>query len=85
MHTIICNNAGAVITVTLPTPVGRLGRIYIIKRDLGSTGTVAITAGGAQIQAINGTFAATTTLAALGAYGQHVQFQSDNINWHRIS
>jgi hypothetical protein len=83
-YTINCNNVAA-ITVTLPTPVGIIGRIYIVKRDFGSVGSVSITPVAGQIQGLNGTFLSTTTLQALGNYGQSAHFQSDGINWHRIN
>ena len=84
MYTINCNNAAANITITLPTPVGITGRIYVVKRDQASTGTVSITPTAGNIQALAGTFGSTTSLAALGGYGQSATFQSDGINWHRI-
>jgi hypothetical protein len=85
MYTINCNNLAVAITITLPSPVGITGRIYIVKRDFGSTGTVSVTPTAGQIEGLNGTFLATTTLQALGIYGQSAHFQSDGINWHRIN
>ncbi|MDZ7876071.1 MAG: hypothetical protein U5L45_00290 [Saprospiraceae bacterium] len=80
-YTINCNNAATAITVTLPSAVNIRGRIYIIKRDQGSTGTVTINSSGGTIQATSGTFGTTTTLTALNTAGM---YQSDGINWHRI-
>jgi hypothetical protein len=85
MYTINCGNAATAIAVTLPSPVGITGRIYIIKRDQGSTGTVTIVPAAGLIQSLAGTFGANTTLAALGSYGQSAMFQSDGGNWHRIN
>jgi hypothetical protein len=85
MYTINCNNLAVGITITLPTPVGISGRIYIVKRDFGSTGSVSVTPTAGQIEGLNGTFLATTTLQALGIYGQVAHFQSDGVNWHRIN
>jgi hypothetical protein len=85
MYTINCQNTATAITVTLPTPVGIAGRIYIIKRDQGSTGAVTILPGAGLIQSLAGTFGANTTLAALGSYGQNVMLQSNGTNWHRIN
>jgi hypothetical protein len=84
MYTINTNNVATAITVTLPTPVGITNRIYVVKRDQGSVGVVTIATATGQVQSIAGTFAATTTLAALGVYGQSLMFQSDGINWHLI-
>jgi hypothetical protein len=84
-YTINCQNGAAAITIALPTPVGITGRIYIVKRDAGSTGAVTILPGAGQIQSISGAFGANTTLAALGIYGQSLMFQSDGTNWHRIN
>lgn len=84
-HTIACGNGITAITVTFPNANTCSGRIYIVKRDAASTGAVTINGGGSQIQAVNGVFGATTTLAALGNYGQHKHFQSDGISWHFIN
>mgnify|MGYP003442264193 CR=1 FL=1 len=48
-------------------------------------GTITITPTAGQIQALNGTLGATTSITALGNYGQHVWFQSDGTNWVRIN
>lgn len=80
-----CNNGATNITLTLPAPTTCRGRIYMVHRNAGSTGTVTINPGGGQIQALAGTLGATTTISALGSYGQHVWFQSDGTNWLRIN
>jgi hypothetical protein len=85
MHTINCNNAGTAITVTLPTPASITGRIYRIKRDVSSTGTVTVGTAAGQVQAFAGTFAATTTLGALGSTSKCLVYQSDGTNWHLIN
>ena len=84
VHTaIVCNNGAANITITLPTASTCRGRIYMISRGAGSTGSVTITPTGSQVQELAGTLGATTTLSALGAYGQHVIFQSNGTAWYR--
>lgn len=85
MHTVSVNNAAANVTITLPTPAGVGGRIYVIKRDTGSIGAVTVATAAGTVQALSGTFGATTTLSAAGLYGQHVHFQSDGVKWHRIN
>jgi len=80
-----CNNGATNITLTLPAPTTCRGRIYMVHRNAGSTGTVTINPGGGQIQELAGTLGATTTISALGSYGQHVWFQSDGTNWLRIN
>jgi hypothetical protein len=80
-----CNNGATAVTITLPAAASNGGRAYIIKRFSGSTGTVTINSTGGNVQSTAGTFAATTTLAALGTYGQHQQFMSDGSVWNRIN
>ena len=74
------------ITITLPNPVGITGRIYVVKRDQGSTANVNVTtAGGALVQNTVGSFVTTYNLAALGSYGQSAMLISDGSNWHRLN
>ena len=80
-----CNNGATPITITLPAATTCRGRIYMVHRNAGSTGTITITPTAGQIQALNGTLGATTSITALGNYGQHVWFQSDGTNWVRIN
>ena len=80
-----CNNGATAITLTLPAAATCRGRIYMVHSNAGSTGTVTITPSGGQIQALAGTLGATTSISALGSYGQHVWFQSDGTNWVRIN
>jgi hypothetical protein len=84
-HTINCNNGSSNMTVNLPPAVGINGKMFIVKRDQGSTGVVTVQpSGSSQIQSFTGSFGATTTLGALGSSSQSMSFQSDNINWHLI-
>lgn len=80
-----CNNGATNITLTLPDPTTCRGRIYMVHRNAGSTGTVTINPGGGLIQELAGTLGATTSISALGSYGQHVWFQSDGTNWLRVN
>lgn len=83
-HTaIVCNNGGTDIAITLPTASTCRGRIYMISRGEGSTGIVNITPIISSIQDLAGTLGATTTLSALGSYGQHVILQSNGTEWYR--
>lgn len=84
---ILCvQNGGANITINLPSAASSKGRLIIIKRYTASTGTVTIQAvsGGGNIEALEGTFGATTTLAAIGSRGSQVGFMSDGTVWHRL-
>ena len=44
--TIVCTNAGVARTLTLPAAAGVTGRIYEIKKDASSTGTITLSGGG---------------------------------------
>lgn len=63
-------------TITLPTAVGKLGRIYTIKLTASGTGTVATTSS----ETIDG-----STTYSLSAQYKYVSVQSDNANWNIIS
>lgn len=81
MSTIRANNAATAITITLQQANIVAGRTVRVGREVSSTGVVTIAcAGGSTVQALAGTYAATTTLAALGAYGQRAIFQADGVN-----
>jgi hypothetical protein len=83
-YMVSCSNGATAITITLPSAALNPGRGYIIKRFAGSTGTVTLSSV-SNIQSTAGTLALTTTLAALGTYGQHQQFISDGLNWVRTN
>lgn len=90
VNTIIANNGAANITITLPDPSLCLGREYSISRYAGSTGTITIRNTGTQsIQSLSGTIGLTTSLSALGSYGQSARFKSVLIggvwSWIRIA
>jgi len=70
-------SSGSGTTITLPTAVGRLGRIYTIKRN---DGTNTQTVGTTSSQTIDG-----STTYSLSADKKYVTVQSDNANWWIIA
>lgn len=85
-HVTLINNGATAFTVTLPAAASFTGRHIIVKRiDNTSTGTVTINTAGGSVQALNGTLGATTSLAAIGTYGQAAHFISNGTNWYRIN
>lgn len=80
---VFITNGATAITVTLPTPVGNGGQQFVLVRSIGSTGAITVTPGAGQIEALAGTLGATTTLAAIGAFGGAVTFVSNGTNWLR--
>lgn len=81
---VICNNGAVAISVTLPSAALNAGRFIYIHRDAGSTGAVTLNAVAGNIQALSGTFAASTTLRALNTYGQNRTYWSDGTQWNLI-
>jgi parallel beta-helix repeat protein len=75
---ILADATSAAFTVTLPTAVGRTGRIFRIKRT--NSGANAVTVGTTSAQVIDG--AATYSLSAQYAY---VTVQSNGTNWWIIA
>ena len=85
-HVVLVNNGGTAFTATLPDAASFVGRHIIIKRiNNTSTGAITINTAGGQVQALAGTLGATTSLAAIGTYGQAAHFISNGINWYRIN
>lgn len=80
---VFITNGATAITLTMPTPVGNAGVQITLVRSTPSTGTITVTPGAGQIEALAGTLGATTSLAALGAYGGAVTFVSNGTNWLR--
>jgi hypothetical protein len=82
---IIVNNAAVAITINFPAANTCAGRQYVISRAATSTGTITIGAVGGQVQALAGTLAGTTTIAAHSATGSglNICFTSDGTNWYR--
>ncbi len=80
---VFITNGATAITVTMPTPVGNAGVQITLVRSIGSTGTITVTPGAGQIEALNGTLGATTSLAARGVYGGSAVFVSNGTNWLR--
>ncbi len=61
---IIVNNAAANITLTLPAPATAVGKCISFSRAPGSTGTITLATPAGQIQNLNGTAGATTTIGS---------------------
>jgi hypothetical protein len=80
---VFITNGATAITLTMPTPVGNTGLGITLVRSIGSTGTITVSPGAGQIEALNGTLGATTSLAALGVYGGSAVFVSNGTNWLR--
>jgi hypothetical protein len=76
-HTILGDTTGGAFTITLPTAVGRGGKIFIIKR-ISATGN-NLTIDTTSSQTIDGATAVTLTSQYAGRV-----VQSDNANWHVI-
>lgn len=76
-YTILCSASGGLFTVTLPTAVGLLGKIYNIKKT-DSTGN-AVTIDGNASETIDG-----DTTKALNLQYESLTIQSDGTNWHII-
>jgi len=85
VYKVIAANGATNVTFTLPSPVGRAGRVISITRAAGSIGTITVLPGAGLIQALAGTLGATTTIAGHGAAGQglNINFWSDGTNWYR--
>ena len=85
-HVCLINNGAAAFTATLPAAASFQGRHIIVKRiDNTSTGAITINTAGGSVQALAGTLGATTSLAAIGTYGQAAHFISNGTNWYRIN
>lgn len=74
--TIWVNNVGAA-TITLPTAVGRGGRVYIIKKLSASLNNVIIQGNGAELIDASNTFTMATQYSS-------VQIQSNGTSWYII-
>jgi hypothetical protein len=89
-HKVLVRNGATNITITLPNALTCLGREYIFSRAAGSTGSITIVGSGTQIQALNGTLGATTSIGAHGTTGQGLRHSFTAINiggvgsWVRI-
>ena len=87
---ILLQNGATAITITLPNALTCLGRKYEFSRYAGSTGGITILPGGGQIQALNGTVGATTSLGAHSATGRGLRHSFTAVNiggvgvWVRI-
>jgi hypothetical protein len=87
---VLVRNGATNITITLPNALTCLGREYIFSRAAGSTGSITIVGSGTQIQALNGTLGATTSIGAHGTTGQGLRHSFTAINiggvgsWVRI-
>jgi hypothetical protein len=89
-HKVLVSNGATNITITLPDALTCLGREYVISRAAGSTGSITIVGTGNQIQALNGTLGATTSIGLHSATGGGLRHSFTAINiggvgtWVRI-
>ncbi len=77
---ILLQNGATAITITLPNALTCLGRKYEFSRYAGSTGGVTILPSGGQIQALNGTVGATTSIGAHSAAGLGLRHSFTAVN-----
>ena len=77
---ILLQNGATAITITLPNALTCLGRKYEFSRYAGSTGGVTILPGGGQIQALNGTTGATTSIGLHSAAGLGLRHSFTAVN-----
>lgn len=83
---IYVQNGATPVIITFPNATTNSGRVITVARRTASTGAITIApVGGTQVEAAAGTFAATTTLAVLGAAGSRVTFVSNGASWGRIN
>lgn len=77
--TVLCNNSGADITVTLPAASGCSGRRYVIKKINSAAKTVTV--------AGNGADPVETAVTSLVLYVQYdtVEIVSDGSKWHLVA
>lgn len=82
-NVISVDNGASNVTITLPDAATLALHIFTIKRyDNNSTGTVTIATSGGNVQSISAlTFGSTTTLAAVGSYGQVQEFISNGTDY----
>lgn len=73
-YSVTCDATSAAFTVTLPTAVGRTGRIYTIKK-IDST-AYAVTVDGAATETIDGSLT-----YSLGYQNESITIQSNGANW----
>ena len=83
VETVYVTNGAVNVTLTLENPTLVAGKKITISRGIGSTGTITLQGASGQIEALANTLGATTTLAAGGALGSSVEFQSNGVNWLR--
>ena len=81
IDTVVINNWATAITLTMPTKVA--GKVITLMRGIGATWWITVNPWWWQIEALNNTLWATTTLAASGAVWQNVMFMCDGTNWLR--
>jgi len=87
---ILLQNGANAITINLPNALTCLGRKYEFSRYAGSTGGVTILPGGGQIQALNGTVGASTSIGLHSVTGGGLRHSLTAVNiggvgvWVRI-
>lgn len=72
-HTVLCNTSGLSINVTLPTAIGKEGRIYRIKKIHASNSVNLLTTSAQTIDSV--------TSRTISITNETVVVQSDNANW----
>jgi hypothetical protein len=78
-YVLLCNATGGAFTITLPSPAGATGRIYVIKRISSGSNTVTI-----------GTTSGASTIDGAATYSLSSQYSSvelstDGIAWYVVS
>lgn len=77
-HTYLVNASGGAVTLTLPTAVGRAGKVYVVKKIDSSANTVTID--GATTETIDGALTLDTALQ-----WDVIAIESDGANWQTIT
>lgn len=84
---VIIDNTISAVTVTLPDPAVALrgARVSMSRAPFSTGGITVNVTGPGQVQALSGTFGATTSIAAHSATGAGlgIEFWSDGSNWYR--
>ncbi|MGX7666984.1 hypothetical protein [Flavobacterium pedocola] len=78
-------SGGGTLTVELPDPTTCTGRLISISRGTGTKTITIDPVGASNVQNLDGTLTATTSLPAHSAAGAgiNIQFWSDGVNWYR--
>lgn len=82
-HTLLANSAGGSITVTLPSAVGRAGRIYVVKKTATANPVQVLPQSGQTIDQFNHDIS-PLVLGSIDGWDS-VTVQSDGANWFILS